>query len=291
MLKLALGRSLSACQRAYQRLAARSGSMFPTQHGLPPETTPSTQHGKRPAPASEVPTLQNREIQPRAQGFAAVNEPIETTAYPSSLADPGEHPRKKRGRPSKAEAGLRAAEYAARGEPYPLPRKPKTQKSSDTPGNTAITFTPVTMGQSETPGGTSSRKRGAKSRTKKAPADPGLEEATITTSPSVQDPESMAMAFNPAVQSSEREVARNLPTTTQPLAPQETTNPQPKDQGLEPPPQREEALGNYDVPSQLVSEHSATSETQPSGKGLIPPKQPQQQLQPEDEQKSSNNNE
>ncbi|KAL9044443.1 MAG: hypothetical protein Q9214_002421 [Letrouitia sp. 1 TL-2023] len=257
--------------------------MFPTQPGPPLEITPSTQHGKRPTPASEMPTLQNREIQPRAQGFAAVNEPMEITAYPSSLADPGEHPRKKRGRPSKAEAGARAAEYAARGEPYPLPRKPKTQKPSNTPGNTAITFTPVTVGQSETPGGTSSRKRAVKSRTKKAGADPGLEEAITTTSPSVQDPEGTAMTFKPSVQSSEREVARNLPIAFQPLVPQDTTHPQPKDQGREPPPQREEAISNYDVPSQLVSEHSAISETQPSGKSLVPPKQPQQQSQPEDE--------
>lgn len=291
MLKGALGRSLSACQRAYQRLAARSAPMFPTQYGPPLETTPLTQHAKRPAPASEVPTLQNREIQPRAQGFAAVNEPMETTAYPSSLADPGDHPRKKRGRPSKAEAGLRAAEYAARGETYPLPRKPKTQKSLDTPGNTAITFTPVTMGQSETPGGTSSRKRGVKSRTKKAGTDPGPKEAITTTSPSVQGPESIAMGFNPAVHSSERELSRNLPIASQPLAPQETIHPQPKDKGHELPPQREEAMGNYDVPSQLVPEHSAMSETQPSRESLVPSKQPEQQLQPEDEQKSSNNNE
>ncbi|KAL9612748.1 MAG: hypothetical protein Q9167_002687 [Letrouitia subvulpina] len=265
--------------------------MFHTQHGPPPQTIPSAQPSKRPAPASEVPTLQNREIQPRAQGFATVNEPMETTAYPSSLADPGEHPRKKRGRPSKAEAGIRAAEYAARGEPYPLPRKPKTPKSSDTPGKTPIMFTPVTMGQSETPGGTSSRKRAAKSRTKRTGTNPGVEEAIITTSSNVQDPENTAMPFKPTVHSPEREDARNLPVASQPLAPQETTHPQPKDQGREPLPQREEVMPNYDVPSQLVSEHSAVSETQPSGKSLVPPKQPQQQSQPEDEQKSSNNNE
>lgn len=109
----------------------------------------------------------NRELQPRTPGFATVNEPTESTAYPSGLLDNVDQRKKKRGRPSKAEIEVKAAEYAARGEPYPPPRKSKNPKSSAegiaTTGS-SITFTPVTMGPSGAEGSALGNKRTPKAK-------------------------------------------------------------------------------------------------------------------------------
>ena len=86
----------------------------------------------------------DRIIQPRISDFSSVNEPFSPLQYPAVVAPTGEPPKKKRGRPSKAEYEIRLAEYAARGEPLPPPRKPKTPKrTTDALVPTANMFTPT----------------------------------------------------------------------------------------------------------------------------------------------------
>ena len=131
----------------------------------------------------------NRELQPRTPGFSAVNEPSEPTAYPMALADTGDQPKKKRGRPSKAELEIKVAEYAAQGKPYPPPRKQKPPRppSEDTrtTGPTAITFTPVTVGPSDTVAASSGKKRTPKPKIPKNERNLALE-ATATAAQQFQ---------------------------------------------------------------------------------------------------------
>ncbi|KAL9591134.1 MAG: hypothetical protein Q9203_000005 [Teloschistes exilis] len=165
------GRSVAACQKAFDNLNSRIFQL-PMQPMVPgPQPSPSAQSRKRPAGGAEMSIGPNRELQPRTPGFLTVNDPIEPTAYPVGLADSGEQRKKKRGRPSKAEAEVKAAEYAARGEPYPPPRKPKNPKTlpeGASPMGSSITFTPVTMGPSAAEGTSSGKKRTPRT---KAPKD------------------------------------------------------------------------------------------------------------------------
>lgn len=72
----------------------------------------------------------DRIIQPRTSEFSAVNETYLSPLHPAAPSSGGEPPKKKRGRPSKAEYEVRVAEYAARGESYPAPRKSKASRHS-----------------------------------------------------------------------------------------------------------------------------------------------------------------
>ncbi|KAL8961848.1 MAG: hypothetical protein Q9193_001663, partial [Seirophora villosa] len=162
---LPYGRSVSACQKAFDNLYARIFQIPLQSWGPAPQPSPSTKPRKRPLPIAETPGALNRELQPRTQGFVTVNEPLESTAYPPGLLDSAEQRKKKRGRPSKAEVEVKAAEYAARGEPYPPPRRSKNPKPSaegTSSSGPAITFTPVTMGPSGAEASSSSKKRAAK---------------------------------------------------------------------------------------------------------------------------------
>ncbi|KAL8917044.1 MAG: hypothetical protein Q9172_005997 [Xanthocarpia lactea] len=164
------GRSVSACQKAFDSLYARVFQMPLQPLGPAPLPSPSARQRKRPAAGAENPMSLNRELQPRGPGFATINDPPEPTAYPVGLADPGDHRKKKRGRPSKAEAEIKAAEYAARGEPYPPPRKSKNPKLSSEGASAtgtmgpSIMFTPVTMGPGGTEGTSSGKKRATKAK-------------------------------------------------------------------------------------------------------------------------------
>ncbi|KAL8782876.1 MAG: hypothetical protein Q9213_005053 [Squamulea squamosa] len=164
------GRSVSACQKAFDSLYARVFQIPLQPLGPAPLPSPSARQRKRPAAIGEGPIGLNRELQPRGPGFATVNEPPELTAYPPGLADPGDQRKKKRGRPSKAEVEIKAAEYAARGEPYPPPRKSKNPKLSlegASPASTmgpSIMFTPVTMGPGGSEGASSGKKRATKAK-------------------------------------------------------------------------------------------------------------------------------
>ncbi|KAL8941486.1 MAG: hypothetical protein Q9216_002214 [Gyalolechia sp. 2 TL-2023] len=143
--------------------------------GKVPQPSPSAKPRKRPATSTDVSSGSNRELQPRTPGFVTVNEPIETPAYPPGLAENIDQRKKKRGRPSKAEVEVKAAEYAARGEPYPPPRRSKNPKPAEGPGTigSSITFTPVTMGPSGMEGTSSSKKRVTKPKMPKEETVPG----------------------------------------------------------------------------------------------------------------------
>lgn len=141
-----LGRSVSACQKAFDHILTNPTTTFPFVIRPPvnadPKGTPKQR--KRQYPSGEGPMAVDRIIQPRISDFSSVNEPFNPQSTPTA-AVPGEPPKKKRGRPSKAEYEIRLAEYAARGEPLPPPRKPKTPKrSGERPAPTANMFTPTT---------------------------------------------------------------------------------------------------------------------------------------------------
>ncbi|KAL8745286.1 MAG: hypothetical protein Q9190_002569 [Brigantiaea leucoxantha] len=281
------GRSLSACRRAYDRLLARSAQLYQTQYAQPPlQASPPTQNKKRPAPSSEVSPAVNREIQPRAQGFVTVNEPIETTAYPPSLADPGEQPRKKRGRPSKAEVEMKAAEAAARGELYPQPRKLKTSKPTESTGNTAIMFTPVSTGQSDIPGSSSSRKRQTKPKAKKeaGPGGSGLEATAETASQPLQEPETFSTTFGSVIRPSEGGTV-----SSPPAGPQQAVQgdmPQQQYQSLyqEEQPIREEVTESHGAPSEVAPQY-----TRQPGPEILESIMPQQQQHSASEQQPPEN--
>ena len=139
------GRSVSACQKAFEHLLNNPTTTFPLVLRPPvnAETRVTPKQRKRQYPSGEGPMAVDRIIQPRISDFSSVNEPF-NPPLASTAAVPGEPPKKKRGRPSKAEYEIRLAEYAARGEPLPPPRKPKTPKrSAERPAPTANMFTPT----------------------------------------------------------------------------------------------------------------------------------------------------
>lgn len=141
------GRSVSACQKAYEHLVSNPGTNFPLvlrpPVNLEPKVTPKQR--KRQYPSGDGPMAVDRIIQPRISDFSAVNEPFNPSPLAPTATGLGEPPKKKRGRPSKAEYEIRVAEYAARGEPLPPPRKPKTPKrSAESHAPTANMFTPTT---------------------------------------------------------------------------------------------------------------------------------------------------
>ncbi|KAL8952443.1 MAG: hypothetical protein Q9222_001634 [Ikaeria aurantiellina] len=185
---LPYGRSVSACQKAYDNLFFRvfPGLVHPL--GPAPQPSPSAKSKKRPAVGTETPGGPNRELQPRTPGFATVNEPLEATAYPIALAETSDQRKKKRGRPSKAEVEVKAAEYAARGEPYPPPRRSKNPKPpSEAMSTTAppFTFTPVTMGPGGIEGSSSGKKRTSKVKLQRDDPAPGMS-TMVTPTPSGQ---------------------------------------------------------------------------------------------------------
>ncbi len=141
---------MSACQKAYEHLLSNPSTHFPIslRPTVNPEPKGTPKQRKRQYPSGDGPMAVDRIIQPRISDFSSVNEPFHPPAAAPPAAGPGEPPKKKRGRPSKAEYEIRMAEYAARGEPLPPPRKPKTPKrSTERHAPTATMFTP-------TPGGT-----------------------------------------------------------------------------------------------------------------------------------------
>lgn len=92
----------------------------------------------------------DRIIQPRVSDFSSVNAPYSSQYLPAP-ASMSEPQRKKRGRPSKAEHEIRVAEYAARGETYPAPRKSKTpRQSGEGLAPTAFMMTPKTKEAEDT---------------------------------------------------------------------------------------------------------------------------------------------
>ena len=109
------GRSVAACQHAYQALFQRTPYTEEQKH----------KRLRRPPSFGEPSPVTERALQPRPISFAPVNGPPQI-----SPATEGDKPRKKRGRPNKEEHDRRVAEAAARGDVYPKPRKPRTLRPS-----------------------------------------------------------------------------------------------------------------------------------------------------------------
>lgn len=142
---LPMGRSLRSCQNAFQALKMvpprmSSGSVLqspfshPAAHAAGVALTSSRKRGQS---FRDPTTPGNRALQPRPSGIASLNGELAGAAQASPGDGAVEPPRKKRGRPSRAELEARAqaaAEAAARGEVYPpakSPRTPKPPKSAE----------------------------------------------------------------------------------------------------------------------------------------------------------------
>jgi hypothetical protein len=138
-----LGRTLRSCQAAYHDMAATlSSSDYRPHQQLP---APIMYSGpqlakKRPFPAPDATPPMGRLIQPRPPHPYSVDF-MGAPAYAiSPVGEPAN--KKKRGRPTKAEAQARADAAAARGEIYPPPRK---GRPSGTPAE------PLPPGESQRP--------------------------------------------------------------------------------------------------------------------------------------------
>lgn len=141
---------MSACQKAYDHLLSLNHALSlnhpstvypvpyrPTSYAEP--KPPMVKPKKRPY-GSDGSMAVDRIIQPRTSEFSAVNETYHPPLHPAAPSSGAEPLRKKRGRPSKAEYEVRVAEYAARGESYPAPRKSKASRRS---AETQALFTPT----------------------------------------------------------------------------------------------------------------------------------------------------
>ncbi|KAI9786843.1 MAG: hypothetical protein M1839_005074 [Geoglossum umbratile] len=178
------GRSLNSCQNAYRSLLA-TPSPAPVsrrKNVTGSQTVVSSSNGspnskKRPYPAAEGHSA-SRSIQPRPIAAALNGESPGPAEVPTSFqgvsgdADPNQPPRKKRGRPTKAETEAKRQAAALKGEVYPPPKQQKTPRSSISGGRVTATdaagepnatvaaplavMTPVT-GYMSTPGTAGSR--------------------------------------------------------------------------------------------------------------------------------------
>ena len=98
-----------------------------------------------------------------------MNGQDDPTTQAATTGESDERPRKKRGRPSKAEHEIRAAQAAERGEIYPPPKKFKTPRPSIEGGApVAVMTTPLTT-EALSPGTTSSDKKKRRGRPKQHP--------------------------------------------------------------------------------------------------------------------------
>lgn len=221
------GRSVSACQKAYDHLLSNPSTIFPLslRSTVNPDPKGTPKQRKRQYPSGDGPMAVDRIIQPRISDFSSVNDPFNAPPPPAATA-PGEPPKKKRGRPSKAEHEIRMAEYAARGEPPPPPRKPKTPKrSAERPAPTVNMFTSIAgdggllstptpldagaVGPSPVPG----------EQSRVDPADQvartlALEATALAAEqmppPSGDEPEPVAESQGPAIPTESLEIAREL---------------------------------------------------------------------------------
>ncbi|KAI9758280.1 MAG: hypothetical protein M1815_003482 [Lichina confinis] len=127
------GRSLRSCQMTFQSFW--TGSAHPSlglhhsgfAHTGSPNVIITSSGRKRKEPTA-------RTLQPRPSAYGALNGDPSAVLQPTPGDDAGQPPRKKRGRPSRAEAEARAAAAAARGETYPPSKSPRTPKSAKGPG-------------------------------------------------------------------------------------------------------------------------------------------------------------
>lgn len=129
------GRSVRSCQMAYNDLVATYSA---PDYRRPPLPNPIIYN-----PGPDIP--KKRPHQPEAAPIGRLLQPRPPQSYPgeyvsgpayaatamSPVGEPAS--KKKRGRPTKAEAQQRAQEAAARGEPYPPPRKSRASAAAAEP--------------------------------------------------------------------------------------------------------------------------------------------------------------
>ncbi|KAF1926863.1 uncharacterized protein M421DRAFT_102264 [Didymella exigua CBS 183.55] len=151
------GRSLNSCQRAYHDIAnSNSGASY----SRPPLPTPNMYPGSdltRKRPLQEAAPL-GRLLQPRPPPHPYATEYLSAggPAYAKSMNAGEPANKKKRGRPTKAEAQQRAQEAAARGEVYPPPRRGR-QSITAHPEPSSSGPSPEQLPQAHTPPQTSTR--------------------------------------------------------------------------------------------------------------------------------------
>ena len=137
-----VGRSLRSCQMAFQALRAvghgpSSALGLSAPQAISTDAT-SPNPRKRPIsgpPGKDTPTPGGRTLQPRPPAFSSINGQTSSPYQASSPADDANQPpKKKRGRPSKAELELRSAAAAAKGEAFALPKPVKSTGTQELPG-------------------------------------------------------------------------------------------------------------------------------------------------------------
>ena len=123
-----LGQAEAAGQRGGFKQPAQPSAGSP-RHWNYPYAQPPGDHPLKARPSAPDPSML-----PHLSHFAAVNEtPPTTRTYlrgPDAPAPGSDKKGKKRGRPSKAEYEIRAAEAKARGEPWPPPKKTKLPRTA-----------------------------------------------------------------------------------------------------------------------------------------------------------------
>lgn len=150
---LLTGRSVSSCILVWQHLQATAQARFtaPVQPMVafeqPSPHNASKPKKRRPASGENIPSAVDRMIQPQQPfNFSSVNTPSDPTTDPGATASvSGRPPKKKRGRPSKAEHEAKVAEAAARGEEYqpPSKRKKTSRPSQQGAPNAGMVMTDV----------------------------------------------------------------------------------------------------------------------------------------------------
>ena len=177
------GRSVRSCQNTFQTLVAGGSQSSPTAP-IPTAFAPAVQPSmtaagigrKRALPGNDTTTSATRTLQPRPTVFGALNGDQAAAMHASSGHDLAQPPKKKRGRPSRAEMEARAAAAALRGELYPPAKSPRTPKparpadrrslaghedlSSLTAGLSTVASTAAAPSMPAAPGSTGKRRRG-----------------------------------------------------------------------------------------------------------------------------------
>lgn len=111
---------MKSCQLAFKDLL--SVPAVGSVQGQVSESSPSNPK-KRPVPSSaDSPATVARAIQPRPSFIASINGQNDPMMHNIAAERGDEPPKKKRGRPSKADLEQRMAEAEARGQPYPSPK-------------------------------------------------------------------------------------------------------------------------------------------------------------------------
>lgn len=188
------GRSLRSCQVAYNDISAGGPAVDYRQHAQlpPPAIYPGPEIPKKRPFQPETSTHMGRLLQPRPPH----TYPADYAAGPAYAMSPVGEPanKKKRGRPTKAEAQARADAAAARGEVYPPPRRQRASLPSTElpPGSTTPGPAPIAPMVTATPqntqkeaGSESSSSRKKRSKPSRLALEKQLgERVTETESPS-----------------------------------------------------------------------------------------------------------